>query len=272
MKYAEVTFSYHTPEQKDTLIALLSDSHFDGFDESGNELKAYVPEDKFEEQPIAALAAKLGLTYSLSILPDINWNSAWESHFEPVTVDDFCTVRAAFHPPDPRTQQDIVITPKMSFGTGHHATTFMMIRQMRGIDFHEKHVLDYGTGTGVLAILAEKLGAADVVAADNDEWSINNATENLANNHCEKVRLLMTDTADIDGRFNVILANITRNVITGNFPFFISRLSHNGILLLSGLLEEDEDAIAHLAFKHDLTLEEKMSEKGWISLRYFKLT
>ncbi len=130
------------------------------------------------------LTSSLQLSFSKTIIEETNWNQVWESNFDPVIVDDFVAVRAHFHEPIKNVQHEIVITPKMSFGTGHHATTYMMMQQMRELDFAGKNVFDFGTGTGVLAILAEKLGAQKVIAIDNDDWSIENADENVKRNNC----------------------------------------------------------------------------------------
>ena len=161
-----------------------------------------------------------------------------------------------------------MITPKMSFGTGHHATTFMMIQQMREIDFTGKTVFDFGTGTGILAILAEKLGASKIVAVDYDEWSIANAEENLVRNKCSKVGLKKADTAAGEEQYDIILANINKNVILDNFSSLVKKLSHPGILLFSGLLEGDENDITTAASKSALRFSVKSSRNNWIALRF----
>src|SRR5205085_7037613 len=137
----------------------------------------------------------------------------WEKNFERVIIDDFVAIRAPFHKPIQKVTHEIVITPKMSFGTGHHATTFMMIQQMQDVDFKNKKVLDFGTGTGILAILAEKLGATKITAIDNDEWSISNANENIKTNNCRNIQLLLSDSPMLSQKFDVILANINKSVI-----------------------------------------------------------
>jgi len=156
----------------------------------------------------------------------------------------------------------------MSFGTGHHATTYMMIQQMKDIDFVNKSVFDFGTGTGILAILAEKLGAANVFAVDYDEWSIENAAENLVRNNCSKFNLKKSDNASGEEQYDIVLTNINKNVIMDNFSLLVKQLSHKGILLLSGLLEADENDIVSDAGKFPLQLKVKSSRNNWIALRF----
>ncbi|MBK6935571.1 MAG: 50S ribosomal protein L11 methyltransferase [Chitinophagaceae bacterium] len=182
--YIQITFTNLQPEQADMLIAQLSEAGFDGFEEGENLLKAFIPENDYNKFLLKELTYKYRLQYAEQVIPEQNWNALWESNFQPVVVDDFVGVRACFHEPISSVEYEIGITPKMSFGTGHHATTYMMMQQMRNIPFLGKSVFDFGTGTGVLAILAEKLGAASVFAIDNDDWSIENARENCQFNNC----------------------------------------------------------------------------------------
>ena len=252
------------------LVALLSDEGYEGFEESGSALLAYIPVNLFDRERLDEVVSSCQLRYTISTIPDTNWNAVWESNFQPVAVEDFCVVHAAFHHDFPRATHEILITPKMSFGTGHHATTFMMIRQMKDIAFEHTTVLDFGTGTGVLAILAERLGASKVLAIDNDEWSIANAAENLAGNQTRNIVLKQADTAAADDSFDVILANITLNVILDNFHLFLQQLARGGTLLLSGLLEADEPMIMEQAKAQKLQLQKKLVQDNWISLRFQK--
>lgn len=268
MSYIEVKFTGLTENISGMLIALLSNQGFDGFEEEKNVLKAFISKDQFDKSSLDAVIRDFHMDYSLNEIPDTNWNKVWESNFEPVAIEDFCAVRADFHHSFPHVKYEIIITPKMSFGTGHHATTWMMIRQMKDMSLNKKTVLDFGTGTGVLAILAKKTGAGKVVAIDNDDWSIANAQENFKRNGAEDIFLLQSDHADQEGMFDVILANITRNVILDNFSFFIDRLSENGILLLSGLLAEDKQLIMDKATGYQLKLDKQMTRDKWISLRF----
>src|SRR5689334_11761207 len=179
-KYLRLHFTGINAEQSEILIAELSDAGYEGFEEGLNELKAYIPNENWNEAELIEVAERVGASWSKELIEETNWNQVWESNFQPVTVDEFVSIRAHFHEPVKGVKHEIIITPKMSFGTGHHATTSMMVRMMSQIDFHQKKVLDFGTGTGILAILAEKLGASEVVAIDNDDWSIENARENIA--------------------------------------------------------------------------------------------
>jgi len=203
--------------------------------------------------------------FHFTTLPKQNWNAVWESNFEPVVVDDFCAIRAEFHKPIQNVQHEIIITPKMSFGTGHHATTYMMIQQMRNISFIDKKVFDFGTGTGILAILATKLGAASVTAIDNDEWSIKNAEENFEKNNVHSICLYQSSTVS-EKNFDIILANINRSVLEQYSSTLVNLLSSQGVLLVSGLLKEDEPFIVELF--DELTLYNSQQNQNWISLLF----
>ncbi len=194
----------------------------------------------------------------------------WESNFEPIIVDEFVGIRASFHPPFKNVQHEIIITPKMSFGTGHHATTFLMMEQTQQLDFNQKSVFDFGTGTGVLAILAKKLNAIKIVANDIDEWGIANSHENFDNNNASDIRLLQSDTAQMNCRFDIILANINRNVLLDNMVLLAIQLHTGGILLLSGILQEDETAIMQAATHHHLQFVEKTKKEKWICVQFLK--
>ncbi|MFZ4057503.1 MAG: 50S ribosomal protein L11 methyltransferase, partial [Ferruginibacter sp.] len=194
MNYYEFDFDGVDQELNDQLIALLSNQGFEGFEEEEGTLLAFIAIDKFDENLFHETIAHFPqLSYTQTEIEQVNWNQQWEQGFQPVQVGSFAAVRAHFHAAIPEVKYDIVITPKMSFGTGHHPTTYLMMQQMESIDFKNKSVFDFGTGTGVLAILAEKLGAASVLAIDNDEWSINNSKENVAMNHCSAITLALGD-------------------------------------------------------------------------------
>jgi ribosomal protein L11 methyltransferase len=179
-------------------------------------------------------------------------------------VDRFCAIRAHFHEPVPGVQYELVITPKMSFGTGHHATTHMMISTMQHLVFRDLSVLDFGTGTGVLAILACKLNAGMVTAIDSDEWSIENATENARLNGCEKIGIELRDSLSGMGQFDVILANINLRVILENMEFLRQHLNQSGVFIGSGVLESDEEKIRIKALLVGFTLERLMTRDNWI--------
>jgi ribosomal protein L11 methyltransferase len=267
MIYKKIELNNISALQKEILIARMSVAGYE-FEEKETSLVAYISKDLFEQQYFNNIIKDLPLKYSTEDLPDKNWNEEWESNVAPVVVENFCAVRAGFHQSIKNVTHEIIITPKMSFGTGHHATTFMMMQQMQRINFSGRHVLDFGTGTGVLAILALKCGAATVVAVDNDDWSIDNAKENFEHNDCPCAVLMKASNADVNGRFDIILANITRNVILDNFSHFVGHLAKGGVLLLSGLLAHDEMEISTKAFEYDLTLDTKTEKNNWISLRF----
>ncbi|MDQ6815344.1 MAG: 50S ribosomal protein L11 methyltransferase [Bacteroidota bacterium] len=252
-------------EIMEQLIAQLSSS-FDAFEERMNELVAFTKQEDFDPVVLESVLSAYNLHYDKILIEDQNWNALWESNFDPVVVRDFCAIRADFHPPSTNTQHEIIITPKMSFGTGHHATTFMMLNEMSKIDFKNKKVADFGTGTGVLAILAEKLGSKGVLAIDIDDWSIENARENIDKNGCKNVAIQKADGFLATGQFDIILANINKNVILSNANAFEDRINQGGKILLSGLLKEDENEIvtvfASKGIKHQSTVE----RNRWICL------
>ncbi len=252
----------------DALIAELSFLGYDGFEEFPGELKAYIPESQFNENELLFLSNQYQLNYSKSIIKEQNWNAVWESNFEPVRVDDFAGIRAHFHPPFSNVEFEIIITPKMSFGTGHHATTYMMMKLMQELDCKGKSVFDFGTGTGILAILAEKLGAAKVLAVDNDDWCIENASENIVINQCKHIDIQKVDRLIIEDSFDIVLANINRNILLDTIPILQKALVPTGHLLLSGLLQEDEPDITTACKSAGLTHTKTLERNGWIAMRF----
>lgn len=264
--YIQVTFINVEAEKSALLMALLEADGFEGFEEEELLLKAFIPETAFSTESLERIAHQQNATYNITTIQPQNWNAVWEENFEPVVVNDFVGIRANFHQPIKDVLYEIVITPKMSFGTGHHATTHMMIAQMRNINFTDKTVFDFGTGTGILAILAEILGAKSITAVDIDAWSIENAKENIEKNNCTKIELQQEDHVVPNQEFDIILANINKNIILDNIEVLTSILSKNGLLLLSGLLGEDEEDILfktrNLNLKHINTI----SRAQWICI------
>ena len=271
MKYLQVQFKEQTAEQNDIVIAMLADIGFEGFEENGQSLKAFIEESKFDKEAFETIVKSNNLAYTLSLIEQQNWNAAWESSFEPVIINDFAAVRASFHEPVKNVQHEIIITPKMSFGTGHHATTYLMMEQMSHLDFNGKAVLDFGTGTGVLAILAEKMGATSVLAVDNDEWSIDNAQENIANNTDVHIALQMAETVSADRKYDIILANINLNVILQNISLIAGACNPGGTVLLSGFLTSDEAAIKAALQANQLAFSLVAQQKDWICIKAHKL-
>jgi len=266
--YLEIDIQTPDDNLKEILIAGLYDLGFEGFEEEKNILKAYIPQPGFEEKSFDEFIESKGIAYSITVIKSKNWNHEWESGFEPVVVDDFCAIRASFHEPVTNVAHEIIITPKMSFGTGHHATTYMMIKTMRKIDFINKHVFDFGTGTGVLAILAEQSGAKIIEAIDNDDWSIENARENFSVNNCEKVILNKSDKMPAGKEFDIILANINKNVIFSHLEEMKRHLYQKGTLLLSGLLDSDLPDMDKIAELVGLKCINKLVKHNWMCLQY----
>lgn len=254
------------PVKQELLIAELAGIGYEGFEESETALKAYIAESNFSENELNNYLAKYDVKYSKSIIEKQNWNKVWESNFEPVQVDDFVGIRAGFHPAFEAVKYEIVITPKMSFGTGHHATTWMVMKLMQELDFSNKKVFDFGTGTGILAILAEKLGAAYVLAVDNDDWCVENAAENILINHCIHIDIQKNEKVDIQPGFEIILANINRNIILENLEALVKGLAPGGDLLLSGLLKSDEEDITNACLNQGLLYRKTLTRNGWIAL------
>lgn len=260
--------------QLDLLVGLLAEAGYSGFEEleNGQTLKAFIELPEFDESLLNKLLAPYNISYKQQDIQQQNWNALWESNFEPVIVDDFVVIRADFHEQKFNTELEILITPKMSFGTGHHATTYMMVSQMRLLEWAGKKVLDFGTGTGILAILANKLGAREVVALDNDDWSIENATENILRNNCHHITVKKAHTAATGDQYEIILANINRNVIIANGEILADSLRPDADLLVSGLLKEDEQDIKALFIQLGLTYLTSVYKAQWTTMHFRKTT
>lgn len=271
--FREIEINGLKPGQLDLFVGLLSEAGYSGFEEleDGQTLKAFIDEDSFDEPLLKSLLAPYEIPYKNQVVNQQNWNALWESNFEPVVVDDFVAIRADFHQDKFNTEFEIVIMPKMSFGTGHHATTYMMVAQMRNLQWAGKKVLDFGTGTGILAILANKLGAKDIIALDNDDWSIENATENILRNNCHHITVSKAHTAATGSKFEIILANINKNVIIANGEILTDSLLPKGDLLVSGLLQEDEPDIKALFTELGLTYLTTVNKAQWIAMHFRKM-
>ncbi len=247
------------------LTALLMDAGFEGVEELEEETIVTIPQSLFVAEEVKTIFEKFGVLYNIQTIEQQNWNARWESSFEPVRVNDFAAIRASFHPPVKDVTHEIVITPKMSFGTGHHATTYLMIQEMSELDFRNKTVTDFGTGTAVLAILAEKLGAKEVLAIDNDDWSICNARENLAANGCLKITLQKGEEM-VQKHVDILLANINLNVIIANIQLIKNSCSSSSQLLLSGLLLQDEPAIQKALIENGFAVVKTVEKNNWIAI------
>ncbi len=268
--YLEFNFKINPLQPwNEILMAELIEIGFDSFTEEHDGILAYIQKEQFKEEDLKNLHLlnnpEIEISYEYSEMPNINWNEEWEKNFEPINVADKVYIRAEFHEPKPGLHE-LVIQPKMSFGTGHHPTTHLMIQQMLEMDFSGKTVLDMGCGTSVLAIFAKQKGAEKVVAIDIDEWSVENSKENAERNGVELE--ISQGTAENLGseNYDIILANINRNILISDIPTYVSVLNKGGKLLLSGLCFFDVDDILEVCNEQNLTLKNKQQREEWMSL------
>jgi ribosomal protein L11 methyltransferase len=273
--YTAIQFKPTEEDQLEQLTAALLGLGFDGLDEQDDVVVAYIDSEIYTKENIEnelnIIFNKNNIRYSKSIIKEENWNQVWESNFDPVRIGDFVGIRASFHPHfEPKVKFEMEITPKMSFGTGHHATTHLVIEMMEHIPFQGASVYDFGTGTGVLAILAEKLGAQSVLAVDNDVWCIENAQENIVNNHCKVIDIQKVETAAQASQFDIILANVNRHIIEANMDSLTKASNSTSTLIFSGLLVEDQLDIEKLALQFGWKTINVNSLRGWISMHLKK--
>jgi len=256
----------------DILIAELAEVGFESFVEQDDGLEAYIQKSDWHPailQDIQILnTGTFNIHYTSQDIPQTNWNETWEKNFKPIVVDNTCAVRAPFHEPF-NTKYDIVIEPKMSFGTGHHETTHMMIQHILNNDFKNKSVLDMGCGTAVLAILAELSGAKPIDAIDIDNWCYQNSLENIERNNCKHVAVLEGDASLLKNKhYDIILANINRNILLRDLKTYATCLNKGGILILSGFYTDDIPAIQAECDLNMLKFEEKLERNNWVSLKF----
>ena len=239
--------SYTIQSNSEILLAFLTVLPFESFEELDGYMVGYIPEDVCDQEThkeIHETISRYNVEYTIDTIEPQNWNALWEASFEPVIVDDFCVVRADFHDKPAGIQYDIVINPKMAFGTGHHETTYMMMAAMRDFDMQGKSIFDYGCGTGILAVLASKMGSDTIDAIDIEEESHQNTLENAALNKVENINVACSDLEHFEARqYDIILANINRNVLLNSAEELYRRLNENGILLISGILDVDEELV-----------------------------
>jgi ribosomal protein L11 methyltransferase len=268
MNYVEVELTTTDSVVRDIVTAELAELGFESFTESDEGLKAYVQEEEFDAQRLETMLHALfphnKPAYKVTVIEQQNWNEEWEKNYELVMIDDFCCLRASFHAKPDNVELDILIDPKMSFGTGHHPTTVSVIRLMRDLDFTDKTVFDYGCGTGVLSIVADKLGAKSITAIDIDEWSIENSEENFRKNGMEKFDLSARPLASFAGtEYDIILANINKNIIIQNLGN-LAKISKPGTpILFSGFFTHDLADIAEAAAPHGFTYIKHISNNEW---------
>jgi ribosomal protein L11 methyltransferase len=275
MDYTEVRF-YNDVSMNEIIIAWLGENDFDMFEERADGVNAYIVSKNFNENNLIEIISNIpgsgkNIRYETTFIEDQNWNKKWESNFEPVVVADQVYIRAPFHSERKDFRYEIVIEPKMSFGTGHHATTASMIELMLTVQFKNRKVLDMGCGTGVLAILAERLGAKAVTAIDIEEWAYFNSIENCERNHTATIKVFHGDVNHaLNTEFDVILANINRNILLNDIPAYTKSLRSGGELLLSGILISDKEIINDCAVNCGLTFVTEVVNNKWLALHYKK--
>lgn len=265
MNYIQLHIAAKQEPIQEIVMAILAENGFDGFEITETHIEAYIKEDDYSEHFVKQLLQPLQVTFTAAVIEKQNWNELWESNFNPVLVDNFVGVRAHFHAPISNVLHEIIITPKMSFGTGHHATTYAVMQLMQQINFTDKTVFDFGTGTGILAILAEKLGAAKILAIDNDDWCIENSEDNITTNQCKNIEVKKADTANTSEQFDIVIANINKNIILDNLSLLYQSVKDNGQIILSGLLAEDEQDILNASKQFHLIHQKTISRNNWIA-------
>lgn len=275
MNYIEFNFKV-TPLQpaSDILLAELGELGFDSFVETEDGLQAYILEEYYKEDLLKYVFVlnnpEFEITYNTKTIEQVNWNAEWEKNFTPIVVSDNCRVRAPFHDKG-NEEYDIIIEPKMSFGTGHHATTHMMIQHILKDDFIGKKVLDMGCGTAVLAILAEMRGAGPLDAIDIDEWCYLNSIENAERNNCTKITVEQGDASLLSNRkYDIIIANINRNILLNDMKTYANCLSKDGVIYLSGFYDEDLDLIKSECTNQGLTYVNHYIKDQWVAAKFIK--
>lgn len=259
----------------DILIAELGQAGFDSFVETQDGVIAYIQEVAHSASILDAIyilnSGEFKISYTFETIAQANWNAQWEKNFNPIVVGNKCAIRAPFHPPF-NVEYDIIIEPKMSFGTGHHETTHMMIEHILASEFNNKSVLDMGCGTGILAILAKKKGAQRVEAIDIDNWCYLNTLENISRNDCSQIAVFEGDASLLkEKNFDVIIANINRNILLNDLSTYVACLNEKGFLFLSGFYDSDCALIESSCHKLGLKLETKRTRNDWVALKLVNL-
>lgn len=254
------------------LVAELGQVGFESFTEQEDGLVAYIQKPEWNEtllKEVQILNSKeVRFTYKTEEIEQVNWNEEWEKNFEPIVVENEVSIRAPFHE-SPNLKYDIVIEPKMSFGTGHHETTYLMIRHLMDSDLTGKKVLDMGCGTGILAIFAEMKGAAAVDAIDIDPWCYENSLENVERNQCQKINVFEGEASMLKpGAYDVVIANINRNILLTDMEVYARSLKPNGLIYLSGFYTEDIPQIREAAQKNGLNFVSELERNNWVALKF----
>lgn len=273
MDYFQIKINCES-ELTEVLIALFSQFPFDTFEENETGFSAYLPSNDWTdeiEKGIIGLKENFYFRVEKNFIPYQNWNEIWESNFQPILVRDFCGIRADFHPPLQQVKHEIVINPKMAFGTGHHETTFMVMSLMEEMDFDGKKVFDYGCGTGILAILASQLGAKNIDAVDIEQPSYENTIENAEINQISNIQPYLGNLETVENSdYDLILANINRNVILDSLPSLFIKLKKGGTLVVSGFLKEDESLLKKAAIDANFEIGKGLERNNWICLQLLK--
>ncbi len=258
---------------KDEFVGLFASIDIEGLEEKEEEVCLYITDENREEAEkiIDEICKEHQTNFTISELENKNWNEKWESDFQPILIEDFVLVRATFHPANTNVLHEIIIEPKMSFGTGHHPTTAQMMQNMRLVGFENKTVLDCGSGTGILAILAEKLGAKDCIALDNDEWCFENCKESIILNNSKNIEPKIGDLSVINNaKFDIILANIHRNFLVENMHLLSALLNDNGYLFVSGFYDDDTKIILDKALEQNLNSTYYTTQTNWACIVFKK--
>lgn len=278
MDYLEVTLKIEPRDPWTEIVMMeMGDAGYESFVETEEGIIAYAQltavseENPFKDTLLENGTEEFTYSYEAKIIEQQNWNALWEADFHPVVVEEYLTILAPFHEKEGKTGMLVEILPKMSFGTGHHQTTWMMAKAMFELEKMPEHVLDMGTGTGVLAIIAEKLGAKNILAVDIEDWSVENTLENAERNACSHIEALCGDIDVIGDRsFGLILANINKNVLKAHMSNYSKMLSKEGILLLSGFFDSDVDELVTLAESYGLTKVKVFNKDNWAAIKLLK--
>ena len=273
MDYIELNIEFDIVNPwREIAITYLSEQNFESFVESKNGLKAYISQPQFEVENIAFLETLDGVnSHNYQIIKDENWNAKWEENFDPVFVGEKLAILAPFHDQSTNHKLKVLIQPQMSFGTGHHQTTWLAAQQLLNLELKNKSVLDMGTGTGVLAILAEKLGAKTVFAPDIDEWSYNNAKENCKLNDCKNVKVALGSNDLLEGwKFDVLIANINKNILIEQFKSYSDAANEDSKLFISGFFKTDVDDLVAAALNYGFIFEKEYNKDEWALVEFKK--
>ncbi len=270
MDYIELTLQADA-DFVEILMAELAELGFESFVETDDGLEAYVQEEIFDDmavkQMLESYASRTGISYQFKKIVRQNWNAEWEKNFQPIQIGEQIFVRADFHEPKPDFPYEIIITPKMSFGTGHHETTSMVMEHQLTIDHTGKKVLDVGTGTGILAVLASKLGAGHISAFDIDEWSVENTIENIKLNGAENISVRQGTIEDEpQAIYEIVLANINRNILISQIPAYVKFMAPGAELVVSGFYEKDIADIEKVAESVGLKKIAQLSKNNWAAV------